>query len=430
MLRGEPATEQCVIIDGVNFLNNADVDGQAVPPPGAPNIIMAAGGTQLKKVLEDDGLYWWQFHVDWQDPTKTGVIGPTKIPVAPYHYLCGGQLTNCVPQPDTTRRLDAQGDKIMQRLVYRNLGDHEAIVAVHSVDSAAAGGGVRWYEFRLDSKRVPVLYQQSTYAPDGLFRWMASPGMDRAGNIGIGYSFGGATVFPGQRFAGRLANDPLNQLTTRETVLVEGQASQSNAMRWEDYTTTAMDPSDDCTFWYVGDYVKAGATTYSSKIGAFRLPGCITGTVSGSAFFDRNHNGKRDPGEPGMPNQRVADGVTSGADGSFRAKLSADPAYGDFAYTIGGRTIQLSAGQEVGGIEVPATCEVRAFVVDPGGRRKKAVTPEADVNATIHDPIVGDWPTVGELFARAKGKPAYAGFLDQLSRNQAAITPANPERCK
>jgi len=57
-------------------------------------------------------------------------------------------------------------------------------------------------------------------------------------------------------------------------VLVEGEASQANAMRWEDYATTAMDPSDDCTFWYVGDYLKAGATSYSTKIGAFRLPGC------------------------------------------------------------------------------------------------------------------------------------------------------------
>jgi len=35
-----------------------------------------------------------------------------------------------------------------------------------------------------------------------------------------------------------------------------------------------MDPSDDCTFWYVGDYLKNGAGSYSTRIGAFRLPGC------------------------------------------------------------------------------------------------------------------------------------------------------------
>ena len=73
--------------------------------------MMAAGGTQLNGVFEDDGIYVWQFHVDWKDPTKTKVTGPEKIAVAPYHYLCDGQLTNCVPQPGTDRRLDAQGDK-------------------------------------------------------------------------------------------------------------------------------------------------------------------------------------------------------------------------------------------------------------------------------------------------------------------------------
>jgi hypothetical protein len=276
MLKGEPAREQCVIIDGVNFLNNADIDGKGLPPPGAPNIMMAAGGTQLKNVLEDDGIFVWKFKVDWGNAANTKVAGPQKIAVAPYHYLCGGQLTNCVPQPGADRRLDAQGDKIMARLVYRKIGARESLVAVHSVNTSAGGGGVRWYEFRIDKDRSVRLGQQGTYAPDGFYRWMASPAIDRFGNIGIGYSFGGTPHFAGQRFAGRRANDPPGKLTLRETVLAEGEAAQ-NAMRWEDYTQTAIDPSDDCTIWYVGDYIKKGETNYSSRIGAFRLPGCRGG---------------------------------------------------------------------------------------------------------------------------------------------------------
>ena len=274
MLSGEPATEQCVVIDGVNFLNNADIDGPGLPPAGAPNIMMATGGTQLKEILEDQVVHVWNFHVDWDDPSNTRVTGSTPIPVAPYRYLCGGQLTSCVPQPDTDRRLDAQGDKIMSRLVYRNLGTHESIVAVHSVDTTGGGGGVRWYEFRIDAGRNVTLHQQGTYAPGGFFRWMASPAIDRLGNIGIAYSFGGLPHFAGQRFAARLASDPPGQLTLAETVLVDGEASQANTLRWEDYTQTAVDPDDDCTIWYVGDYMKAGAENYSTRIGAFRLPGC------------------------------------------------------------------------------------------------------------------------------------------------------------
>ena len=56
--------------------------------------------------------------------------------------------------------------------------------------------------------------------------------------------------------------------------LARGAAAQTNTLRWEDYTQTAVDPSDDCTIWYVGDYVKQGAESYSTRIGAFRLPGC------------------------------------------------------------------------------------------------------------------------------------------------------------
>jgi len=133
---------------------------------------------------------------------------------------------------------------------------------------------VRWYEFQIGKARKVTLRQQGTYAPDRFFRWMASPAIDRLGNIGIGYSFGGTPHFPGQRFAGRLAGDPPGVLTLRETVLVEGEASQTTTMRWEDYTTTAMDPSDDCTIWYVGDYLKKDAASYSTKIGSFRMPGC------------------------------------------------------------------------------------------------------------------------------------------------------------
>lgn len=273
MLEGEAATEQCLIVDDVNFLNNADIDGRELPPDGAPNVMMAAGGTQLKGTLEDNRIYVWQVHVDWTDPGKTALKGPESIRVAPYRYLCDGQLTHCVPQLGTDRRLDAQGDKLMARLVYRKIGNRESVVGVHSVNTSAGGGGVRWYEFRVDQRRAVTLHQQGTYAPDSAFRWMASAAIDKLGNIGIGYSYGASTTFAGQRFAARLADDPLGTLTLREHTLIDGEGPQT-LMRWQDYAQTAVDPSDDCTIWYVGDYIKKDAASYSSRIGAYRMPGC------------------------------------------------------------------------------------------------------------------------------------------------------------
>jgi hypothetical protein len=284
MIAGRPAREQCFVINDVNFLNNADLDGTQLPPAGAPNVMMAAGGTQLKNVFEDNAILSWKMHVDWNDSTRSRLDGPVRIPVAPYHYLCGGQLTSCVPQRGAERRLDAQGDKIMARLVYRRIGGQQSLVAVHSVNTTGdrpagpgraevGGGGVRWYEFRLDRRGDPALHQQGTYALPG-FRWMASPAMDKFGNIGIGYSYGAADRFAGQRFAGRTPGDPRGRLTLNEAVLVDGEDAQTNTLRWQDYTQTAVDPDDDCTIWYVGDYVKKGAASYSTRIGAFQLPGC------------------------------------------------------------------------------------------------------------------------------------------------------------
>jgi hypothetical protein len=238
-------------------------------------------------------------------------------------------------------------------------------VAVHSVDSAAGAGGVRWYEFRLNGNRDAELFQQGTYAPDGLYRWMASAGMDRQGNIGIGYSFGGTPHFPGQRFAARMADDPPGLLGVNETALVEGEAAQTNASRWEDYTTLAMDPSDDCTFWYVGDYVKKGAATYSTRIGAFRLPGCLRGAVAGAAFMDMNHDGKRQDGEQGIAGRQVAYAgaesgkVTTGADGAYRISLPADPLYADPVYTIASKTVHLKDRETVT-MDFPEVCTVRS----------------------------------------------------------------------
>ena len=271
MLKGEDATEQGVIIDGVNFLNNADLDGKQLPPAGAPNIMLAAGGTQLKNNVEDDGIYYWNYRVNWNDPSKTSVDGPLKIPVAPYHYLGDGQLSKCVTQPGTDMRLDSQGDKLMSRVVYRRIGDRESIIAVHSVRTDS-GGGVRWYEFRLDGDQNLLLYQQGTYAPEGQYRWMGSPAMDRYGNIGIGYSFGGTPSYPGQRFTGRRDGDPLGVMTLHEAVLAEGEASQTTTLRWEDYAQTAIDPVNDRTIWYVGDYLRKGEENYSTRIGGFVLP--------------------------------------------------------------------------------------------------------------------------------------------------------------
>jgi hypothetical protein len=126
------------------------------------------------------------------------------------------------------------------------------------------------------------LFQQGTYAPAGT----SAPA---PGTVSDGWPARrwtrpatSASAIPtatrrtswASAFAARRAGDPPGQLTTREAILVHGEAAQTSTVRWQDYTQTAVDPTDDCTIWYVGDYLKKDASSYSSRIGAFRIPGC------------------------------------------------------------------------------------------------------------------------------------------------------------
>jgi hypothetical protein len=80
----------------------------------------------------------------------------------------------------------------------------------------------------------------------------------------------------------------------REAVLVEGEAAQASTVRWQDSTPTAVDPSDECTIWYVGDYLKKDATGCSTRIGACQLPGCPPALASRAPARPR-------PAEAGTP---------------------------------------------------------------------------------------------------------------------------------
>ncbi len=195
--------------------------------------------------------------------------------MAPYHYLCDGQLSNCVSQPGTERRLDSQGDKLMQRLVYRNFGDHESILAEHSIATAAHGGGVRWYEFRLNKQRDPVLYQQGTYAPGRILSLAGKHGDGPQGQHRHRLFLRRRSQL--SRPALRRAPGERSQrasLPFTNPCWPNGKASQTGSLRWEDYTNIAVDPSDDCTFWFVGNYLKSGATSSTTRIGSFAVPGC------------------------------------------------------------------------------------------------------------------------------------------------------------
>ncbi len=270
MLKGAAATQQCFQLStSYGGLLPSDLDGTIAPTAGVPNAFVNFGTNSLNV---------WKFHVDWTTPANTTLTGPASVSVSSFSRACNGGT--CIPQPGTSQQLDSLADRLMYRLAYRRFADgHESWVVNHSVAVGSSRkstvSGIRWYELR-GLTGTPTVYQQGTYAPsDGVFRWMGSVAMDKAGNLAVGYSVSSSTVRPGIRYAARAATDPLGTLSG-ETVVLDGIGSQlRNLSRWGDYSAMTVDPVDDCTFWYTNEYLKANGTfNWSTQIASFKLNGC------------------------------------------------------------------------------------------------------------------------------------------------------------
>ena len=257
----------------------ANLNGSTTPPAGEPMFIAEIG---------DTALHLWKLHIDWTDPLLSSFTGPVSLPVASFNPLCAVKGRNCIPQPGITVGLDGVGDRLMQRLQYRNFGTYEALVVNHSVNAASSGqtAGVRWYEIR-DPNGTPTIYQQGTWAPDESNRWMGSIAMDQDGNIALGYSISSDTLYPGIRYTGRMVTDALGVMTEGESVLVDGSGSQTGlGYRWGDYSNMVLDPSDNCTFWYTTEYMATtGEAPWVTRIGSFKFPSCGTQPIPTSTPF-------------------------------------------------------------------------------------------------------------------------------------------------
>src|SRR5262249_8897293 len=198
-----------------------------------------------------------------------------QISVPSFSEACGGGT--CIPQPSTNQKLDSLGDRLMYRLAYRNFGDHEALLVAQSV-TANTVTGLRGYELRAPWN-TPTLFQSGTYAPDTTYRWMGSVAQDHSGDMALGFAVSSTSVRPAARYTGRLVGDAAGTMGQGEGSLVTGSGSQTVGLsRSGDYTSMSVDPVNDCTFWYLGEYLTSDGTwNWQTRIGAFTFPSCSSG---------------------------------------------------------------------------------------------------------------------------------------------------------
>lgn len=296
----------------------ADLDGLTPPPTGAPNIFAYPTATDFGDPA--NGIRLFNFHSDFAVPANSTFTERPEssyaapVPVAAFS-LIKPTGRRAVPQPapaaGVTMSLDVINDRFMHRLQYRNRGGFETLVLTHTVGApgstvfGAFRAAPRYYELRNSGAGYSV-NEQATFAPggspgDNVSRWMASAAEDNQGNLALGYSVSsgaaGGNVFPGIRYAGRLATDPPGGLFQGEATLINGTGVQtSTGNRWGDYSALTVDPTDDCTFWYTQEYYTAAgqaanAVGWQTRIGNFKFAQCTApqmGTLSGTITFCDN----------------------------------------------------------------------------------------------------------------------------------------------
>lgn len=250
------------------------LDNGAAPPAGAPAMFMRHADDAWSGVgAGNDRLEIWRMTVDFTTPANSVVAGPDYLPVQSFDSSVGGYSCFCgVTQQGSTNTLDPIREVVMNRAQYRNMGAYETIVCSHVVDVGSDRAGVRWYELRRTGgiANLWTVYQQGTYAPaDGLNRWISGIAINAAGDIGLSYNVSGPNVFPGIRYTGRSASDPLGQMTVAETSIVAGAAAQAaspSSTRWGDYGSLDSDPVDG-SFW--GSHCYMPTTSWRTRLYKF-----------------------------------------------------------------------------------------------------------------------------------------------------------------
>ena len=270
----------------------ADIDGTRRPIARVAAPIVGTQDDNASYGATFDALNVWELWVQWKATPEASLTLKTQLPVAPFDsvFPCAPTSRDCLPQPGITnpaQYLDILSNRQRPtwRLAYRNFGNYEALVTTQSVEARPGIAGMRWYEMRRSENPKPStysVYQQGTYSPNDVHRWMGSIAQDKFGNAALGYSVvDGTSVFPGIRYTGRLAGDALSTMgSVGESTIIAGTGVQRTTnSRWGDYSSMNIDPVDDCTFWYVNEYYTlagqlSSTAGWQTRIASFKLPGC------------------------------------------------------------------------------------------------------------------------------------------------------------
>lgn len=241
-----------------NSIAPAYAEGAVEPDADEPCYFFAVQENALSGISTDH-IKVLKAEIDWDNPETSSVTVHQELNTAAFNSIFAGSWTEYLTQKDSDQKIDAIPGIFMYRAQYRRWGDYNTVVLCHNVNVGGNRAGQRWYELRDNDDGNWSIYQQGTYTlADNNSRWLGSISMDALGNIAMCYAFTGPDHHPGIRYTGRFDGDPLNEMTVPELTAVEGEGAQTGGGRYGDYSQMSMDPTDDYTFWFTGEYLGTG----------------------------------------------------------------------------------------------------------------------------------------------------------------------------
>lgn len=276
MLAGDPSASFVTFRINTNAVPDGimpiHLDGGPTPPAGSCGLYGAAINGN------PDGYGFWELCVDWNNPGNSTFASKGTVT----NGVPSWNGVGSIPQPSGGNALDDLDFFTAYRFSARYFPDTglKGLLS-HTVNAGGGTAGIRWAEFDLDDTNAITVNDTGTVGgSDGLHRWMGAATFDKVGNIGLAFSVSNSSTFPGVNFTGRETTDPAGTMQA-DSVCVEGTGVQTGVSRWGDYSSTSVDPVDECTFWTFQEYVAVtGTFDWDTRICSFSFPSC-TGNGGG-----------------------------------------------------------------------------------------------------------------------------------------------------
>jgi hypothetical protein len=336
-------------------------------------------GTFLKK---SDGLLdVWQWHVNWENPSEDW-IGKSKSAQVDYQvttpiYAIPNSVAVKAPEVEYTiptagptayaNPLATAFDGVLPKPQYTDFGGKEslwlgkatsAILTEKSGEVKTEGPDrVRWEQIALESSsgapKTSAPEQTQDYAPEptALSRWLPAIGVDKEGDMTLGYSGTDTSVYPSLYIAGQEKVEGTAEGTAKieslpETVVDEGHGYQTGAEEGEidesfgPQNSVSVDPNG-CEFWFAGQ-VDVGSPTnpegeddaWATQITSYHFADCKASTLATAVSV--SGEGNASTGTATLSAKLTASGTHSGLFGER------------VVFSLGGKTVGTATTNEEG----------------------------------------------------------------------------------